>query len=73
MMEIDVAADLEAVTTQIENGLDELQKLDAQRQELAQQIQNLNGVAMYLRGKEKSTETPFTAGDTEAETNTEET
>ena len=52
MAEIDISSDLAAVTEQIQKGIEELQKLDAQRQDLAQQIQNLNGVAMYLRGKE---------------------
>ena len=51
MAEIDISSDLAAVTEQIQKGIEELQKLDAQRQDLAQQIQNLNGVAMYLRGK----------------------
>ena len=52
MAEIDVSSDLSAVTEQIQKGIEELQELDSQRQTLAQQIQNLNGVAMYLRGKE---------------------
>ena len=52
MAEIDVSSDLSAVTAQIQKGLEELKELDSQRQTLAQQIQNLNGVAMYLRGKE---------------------
>ena len=63
MAEIDINADLEAATTQLQRGIEELQELDGKRQQLAQQIQNLNGVAMYLRGKEKSTDTPFTPGD----------
>lgn len=63
MTEIDINADLEAVTTQLQKGIEELQELDGKRQQLAQQIQNLNGVAMYLRGKEKSEATPFTPGD----------
>ena len=52
MAEIDVSSDLSAVTEQIKKGIEELQELDSQRQTLAQRIQNLNGVAMYLRGKE---------------------
>ena len=60
---IDISADLEVVTVQLDRGIEELQELDNKRQQLAQQIQNLNGVAMYLRGKEKSEETPFTPGD----------
>ena len=52
MAEIDISSDLAAVAQQIENGLEELKELDSKRQTLAQRIQNLNGVAMYLRGKE---------------------
>ena len=52
MAEIDVSSDLSAVTEQIKSALADLQELDSKRQNLAQQIQNLNGVAMYLRGKE---------------------
>jgi hypothetical protein len=52
MAEIDINADLEAVTTQLQRGIEELQELDGKRQTLVQQIQNLNGIAMYLRGKE---------------------
>ena len=52
MAEIDISSDLSAVTEQIQKGIEELQELDSQRQTLAQRLQNLNGVAMYLRGKE---------------------
>jgi len=52
MAEIDISSDLAAVTEQIQKGIEELQELDSQRQTLAQRLQNLNGVAMYLRGKE---------------------
>lgn len=71
MAEIDINADLEAVTTQLQKGIEELQELDGKRQQLAQRIQNLNGVAMYLRGKEKSEDTPLTPGD--GDTDDEET
>ena len=57
MTEIDINADLEAVAGQLQKSVEELQELDGKRQQLAQQIQNLNGVAMYLRGKE-SPESP---------------
>ena len=46
MAEIDVSSDLAAVTERIQKGIEELQELDGKRQTLAQQIQNLNGVAM---------------------------
>jgi len=59
MVEIDISSDLEAVTEQIQKGIEELQELDGKRQQLAQQIQNLNGVAMYLRGKETSDISPI--------------
>jgi peptidoglycan hydrolase CwlO-like protein len=60
MAEIDVSSDLVAVTEQIQKAITELQELDSQRQMLAQQIQNLNGVAMYLRGKEPPQESEDT-------------
>jgi len=63
MAEIDISADLEAMTVQLNKGIEELKELDGKREQLIQQIQNLNGVAMYLRGKEKSEDTPFTPGD----------
>jgi len=52
MAEVNVSQDLEAVTGQLQTLIAELQDLDQKRVQLAQQIQNLNGVAMYLRGKQ---------------------
>ena len=52
MAEVNVTQDLEAVTAQLQTLMTELQDLDQKRVQLAQQIQNLNGVAMYLRGKQ---------------------
>ena len=52
MAEIDITQDLVSVTDQLQKLITQLQELDGQRANLAQQIQNLNGVAMYLRGKE---------------------
>lgn len=63
MAEIDISSDLAAVTEQIQKGIEELQELDGKRQTLAQQIQNLNGVAMYLRGKEAPETGPLSAGE----------
>jgi len=57
MTDINVVQDLGMVTEQIQKAMTELQEVDGQRQQLIQQIQNLNGVAMYLRGKE-SPESP---------------
>jgi len=52
MAEVNVTQDLEAVTAQLQTLIAELQELDQKGVQLAQQIQNLNGVAMYLRGKQ---------------------
>ena len=51
MPEINVEIDLTSVNDQIVKLVDELNKINAGREQLVQQIQNLNGVAMYLRGK----------------------
>ena len=71
MAEIDVTQDLSLVTEQIQKAIGELQELDNKRQVLAQQIQNLNGVAMYLRGKENpdaaKADVNFSAGDSSEE------
>ena len=55
MSDIDVSKDLEAVEGQLQILVTEIQGLDQQRVQIAQQIQNLNGVAMYLKGKQPST------------------
>lgn len=56
-----VQEDLNAVNNQITTLVDELNKVNAAREQLVQQIQNLNGVAMYLRGKLPSEEEGQTA------------
>jgi len=61
MAEIDVAQDLATVSEQIQKAVSELQELDGKRQALAQQIQNLNGIAMYLRGKENPDQVEVTS------------
>ena len=52
MTEVNVEQDLDAVVEQIQTLVNEIQTLDNKRTQLAQQVQNLNGVAMYLRGKQ---------------------
>ena len=49
--EVDIQADLNAVNDQLTKLVDELNKINTAREQLVTQIQNLNGVAMYLRGK----------------------
>ena len=56
MPEINVEADLGAVSEQIGKLVEELNKVSQARENLVQQVQNLNGVAMYLRGKMESPE-----------------
>ena len=51
MSEINIEADLTSVNDQIVKLVDELNKVNSARENLIQQVQNLNGVAMYLRGK----------------------
>jgi len=51
MSEIDIQADLNAVNEQITKMVEELNRISASRDQMIQQIQNMNGVAMYLRGK----------------------
>ena len=51
MSDINVEGDLTSINEQIVKVVDELNKVNAAREQLIQQVQNLNGVAMYLRGK----------------------
>ena len=50
-MDINIQDDLNAVNDQLTKLVEELNKDTAAREQLVQQIQNMNGVAMYLRGK----------------------
>ena len=53
MAEINITNDLEQVNSQLEQLVAQLNKLNTDREQLTQQIHNLNGIAMYLRGKEE--------------------
>ena len=50
-MDVDVMEDLNAVNDQLQKLVEELNRVSAARENIMQQVQNLNGVAMYLRGK----------------------
>ena len=52
MADINVDSDLEQVNKQLETLVAQLNALNTQRDQLTQQIHNLNGIAMYLRGKQ---------------------
>ena len=58
MAEIDVGQDLTQVNTQLEQLVAQANELNTQRESLMQQIHNLNGIAMYLRGKQQENESP---------------
>ena len=53
MAEIDITNDLTQINTQLEELVTQLNQLNTQRDQLTQQIHNLNGIAMYLRGKQE--------------------
>lgn len=56
MVEVDVDAELQVVENQISVYMGKLSELNAQREQVIQQINNLHGIAMYLRGKQESEE-----------------
>ena len=54
MADVNVEGDLEQVNKQLETLVGQLNTLNTQRDQLTQQIHNLNGIAMYLRGKQNA-------------------
>jgi cell division protein FtsB len=66
-MDINVTEDLSILTNQIQQKIAELEQLTTKREQLAQEIHSLNGVAMYLRGKQQSA-----AEESPPDTNNEE-
>ena len=56
MADIDVDQDLTQVNQQLEQLVAQANELNTQRESLMQQIHNLNGIAMYLRGKQQEGE-----------------
>jgi len=52
MADVDVDTDLAQINQQLEQLVGQLNQLNTQRDQLTQQIHNLNGIAMYLRGKQ---------------------
>ena len=53
MSEIDINNDLAQINSQLEELVAKANELNTQRETLMQQIHNLNGIAMYLRGKQQ--------------------
>ena len=68
MIEVNVNQDLESVMGEINRLVAEAQTLEATRTQLTQQIQQLNGVAMYLRGKQPEAEQAKVKEQAEPET-----
>jgi|TARA_R110000824_G_scaffold59762_3_gene160235 cell division protein FtsB len=66
-MDINVVEDLSILTNQIQQKIAELEQLNTRREQLAQEVHNLNGVAMYLRGKQQGE-----AGESPPDTDNEE-
>ena len=62
MADIDVEQDLTQINTQLEQLVAQANELNQQRETLLQQIHNLNGIAMYLRGKQQENEPESTNG-----------
>lgn len=62
MADIDVEQDLTQINTQLEQLVAKANELNQQRETLMQQIHNLNGIAMYLRGKQQENEPESTNG-----------
>ena len=50
-MDINIQDDLNAINDQLTTIVEELNKVNQTREQLVQQVQNLNGIAMYLRRK----------------------
>ena len=51
MVDVDVQTELNQVTSQLEQQVTVLNQKKAEVEQLTTQIHNLNGIAMYLRGK----------------------
>ena len=67
MADIDVEQDLVQINTQLEELVAKANELNTQRETLMQQIHNLNGIAMYLRGKQQEEQPESTNGTVDIE------
>jgi len=56
MAEINIENDLAQINQQIEQLVTQLNQINSQRDQITQQVHNLNGISMYLRGKQESEE-----------------
>ena len=63
MADIDVEQDLTQINTQLEQLVAQANELNTQRETLMQKIHNLNGIAMYLRGKQQAEQQEEESGE----------
>jgi len=63
MADVDIDTDLAQINQQLEQLVGQLNQLNTQRDQLTQQIHNLNGIAMYLRGKLPPADAPVEVSD----------
>ena len=63
MANVDIDTDLAQINQQLEQLVGQLNQLNTQRDQLTQQIHNLNGIAMYLRGKLTPVDAPVEVAD----------
>ena len=71
MADINVEDDLDLINEQISKLVEELNTLDSNRNALVQQVQNFQGIAMYLRGKQEEGENDSEEAEAEAATTPE--
>ena len=71
MADINVEDDLDLINEQISKLVEELNTLDSNRNDLVQQVQNFQGIAMYLRGKQEEGENDSEEAEAEAATTPE--
>ena len=65
MVEINIDNDLTQINQQLEDLVAQFNQLNSQREQLSQQIHNLNGIAMFLRGKQQDPVEEVNAEDLE--------
>ena len=63
MVDVNVDTDLAQISQQLEQLIGQLNQLNLQRDKLTQQIHNLNGIVMYLRGKSTPIDGPVEVSD----------
>ena len=63
MADVDIDTDLAQINQQLDQLVGQLNQLNTQRAQLTQQIHNLNGIAMYLRGKLAPVDAPVEVSD----------